>query len=107
MGSESEASGPVDVVQAQWEAFSDLVKRQQGSDTRGDGPIDAHTDAVDAHVAEAGAALDRIMKHDGRCVSLAAPGASPDDEILLLLLGQQMLRANHLVMGGELLQGLV
>ena len=47
------------------------------------------------------------MKHEGRCVSLAAPAASLDDEILLLLLGQQMLRANHLVMGGELLQGLV
>ena len=105
-GHEFEASGPVDVVQAQWEAFRDLVQRLHGGDTLGNGPIDAHIDAVGAHRAEASVALDRIMKHDGRCVSLAVPAASLDDEILLLLLGQQMLRANHLVMGGELLLGL-
>ena len=104
-GHEFEARGPVDVVQAQWAAFRDLVQRLHGGDTLGNGPIDAHTDAVGAHRAEARVALDRIMTRDGRCVSPAVRAASLDDKILLLLLAQQMLRANHLVMGGELLLG--
>ena len=103
---EFEASGPVDVVQAQWAAFRDLVERRDGINTPGNAHITAHQDDVNAHEVEMGVVMNRIMKRIGRVVSLAVSAASLNDEILLLLLGQQMLRANHLVMGGELLQGL-
>jgi hypothetical protein len=50
--------------------------------------------------------LPKIMRHEGRIVSLTARGQSLEDEILLVLLGQRKLRSNDSVSGGEILDGL-
>jgi hypothetical protein len=50
--------------------------------------------------------LDKIMKQDGRSVSLTARGASIEDEIMLVLLGQKTLRNNESVTGAEITSGL-
>jgi len=117
---EFEASGPVAVVQAQFEAFKILVQRLDGMDQQwGDAdrqphsgdvlrvqPVDARRDSVrEVHEAIRDT-LEAIMTRKGRIVSLKVPAASLEDEIALLLLGQQMLRANHMVMGGDLLEGM-
>ena len=95
---EFEAEGPADVVQAQFEAFQRLVtvqprQKPHEPDTAGEngGPEPA---------------LDKIMRHDSRIVSLTVGGESLEDEVLLLLLGQKQFRQNDSVTGGEILEGL-
>ena len=102
---EFEAEGPVTIVQAQFEAFRELVQRLPA---RAEPPTQTNAAPVAAPQAPAGADLDigRIMSQDGRLVSLTARGASVEDEILLVLLGQKVLRNNDSVTGGEVIDGL-
>jgi hypothetical protein len=50
--------------------------------------------------------LERILKNDGRIVSLTAPPDAVDDAALLILLGQRILRNNDSVTGNEIMSGL-
>ena len=103
---EFEATGPAERVQVQWEAFRDLI---QGLGITK--PIQApaeptQPDAPNLQAPTNGITLDKIMKLDGRIVSLTARGNSFEDELLLLLLGQKSLRNNDQVTGGEIIDGL-
>jgi hypothetical protein len=104
---EFEAEGPADVVQAQFAAWRDLVaaipaRPATPAPTLPDAPAVAEI-PVGPTVTDR---LDRITKQEGRVVSLTVRGASVEDEIMLVLYGQRMLRDNDSVTGAEVLDGL-
>jgi hypothetical protein len=102
---EFEAEGPTETVQAQFAAFRDLVANLPKPDlTPALTPNTPEPRTLRGDKSEL--MLDRIMKHDGRIVSLTARGATLEDEIMLLLLGQKNLRNNDSVTGGEIIDGL-
>lgn len=50
--------------------------------------------------------LEKIMRQEDRVVSLTVRAANAEDAILLLLLGQKMLRGNDAVKGNEVMSGI-
>ncbi len=100
---EFESEGPSEIVQAQFAGFKELI----GSLPQ---PVTPTTPAESPSQSETAngtaLSLDRIMKLDGRVVSLTARCASLEDEILLVLLGQKALRNNESVTGAEIMDGL-
>lgn len=97
---EFEAEGPADVVQAQFQAFRELVNATpHPPPAPGPSHQNNQRTAVDL-------ALDKIMRHDDRVVSLTVRGDSIEDEVLLVLLGQLRFRQNDSVTGSEILEGL-
>jgi len=101
---EFEAEGPTDVVQAQFAAWRELVMA-----TPAQAPLStpaATQSAPPGATPDGKPSLDKITKVDGRVVSLTARGTSLEDEILLVLFGQKVLRNNDSVTGAEVLDGL-
>lgn len=111
-GHEFEAEGPVQVVQAQFAAFKEMVAQLGAAPAV---PAMAHivtpaqADAARAESAQRDELqdnrLDKIMQLSNRVVSLTARPSSTEDAILLLLYGQKMLRQNDGVTGAEVVQG--
>jgi hypothetical protein len=91
---EFEAEGSNGVVLAELAAFKKLLVAQgkaippESEPTRP--PID----------------IEKIMRIDGRVVSLAVQRESVEDAVLLLLFGQRQLRNNNRVSGAEIMDGL-
>jgi hypothetical protein len=100
---EFEADGPTEIVQAQLAAFQALVSLA-GNVKAAATPTDNGSARARGDKTEL--MLDRIMKVDGRIVSLTARTGTLDTEILLILLGQKNLRNNESVTGSEVLDGL-
>lgn len=101
---EFEAEGPTEVVQAQFAAFRELVASLPAKTER---PlITPDPQPPPTQATKDGPDLDKITKVDGRVVSLTARGASVEDEILLVLFGQKVLRDNDSVTGSEVIDGL-
>lgn len=111
---EFDAEGPHDVVQAQFEAFQELIKASptpisvtvptepNGGSTTTEPP----TTLRDAdQVVESN--LNRIMKVEGRVVSLTARPQAVEDSALLLIYGQRMLRNNEAPTGSEIIDGAI
>jgi hypothetical protein len=98
---EFEAEGPTEVVQAQFAAFRDLVATIPKAQPSPPPPAPPPPAGDESELM-----LDRIMKKEGRIVSLTARAGSLEDEILLVLLGQKNLRDNESVTGGEIVDGL-
>lgn len=101
---EFEAEGPVDVVQSQFVSFKDLIAAA---------PAKPQVVTPEPEQAEKPAAnqlphlpLDKILKVDGRVVSLTAKCETVDEAVLLILLGQKEFRANQEVSGAEIMDGL-
>lgn len=107
---EFEAEGPVEVVQAQFAAFRELIeiapKLVQTTITTPPSVTTEPNQPQPEPTLKGELMLDKIMRQEGRVVSLTARGASLEDEILLLLLGQRKLRSSDSVSGGEILDGL-
>jgi hypothetical protein len=98
---EFEAEGPTDIVQAQFAAFRELVSNLPAR------PPENQVNKAAPNATKSGELmLDKIMKHDDRIVSLTARGESLDHEIMLVLLGQKVLRSNDSVTGAEIADGL-
>lgn len=112
---EFEAEGPVQVVQAQFAAFKELVAvlptmpppPMTSAPTATERPQmeSADTDRAPAK-PDVDAKLDKIMKLENRTVSLTARPDSPENAVLLMLYGQKILRANDAVTGAEVMQGI-
>ncbi len=104
---EFEATGPAEVVQAQFEAFKQLIAMAPAAPSAVVAPPNGGngmTPKLDPGVTDS--ALDKIMKVDNRIVSFTVPPKSAEDALLLLLYGQKVLRANEAVSGTEVVEGL-
>lgn len=96
---EFDAEGPVDVVQAQFAAFKELMQSAPA-------PKAPELPETKQNVVAGTPALERILKHDGRVVSLTAHVTNLAEAILLVLVGQKSLRGNDTITGGEIIDGL-
>ena len=101
---EFDAEGPVEVVQAQFEAFKELVSSAPAK-VKTPSP-DAEENANQTNGNSNQLNLDKIMRADGRIVSLTIGVDKVHDAILLVLLGQRRFRSNDTVTGAEVLDGL-
>lgn len=106
-GHELDAEGPVETVQAQFEAFSKLV-----SSLANKTPVSTTASQVQVPVPKENSSelphipIEKILHLSGRVVSLTAIPKSATDAALLIMLGQKDLRANVSVTGQEIGDGL-
>jgi hypothetical protein len=104
---EFEAEGPSDVVQRQFEAFKELIAstskpsnvsiQRQGNQ----GKTNQNADSIEAQTV-----LDKIMKVEGRVVSLTVKPRSESIAALLVLLGHKAYRGQDTVTASEMRDGL-
>jgi|SRR5579863_7574827 len=104
---EFDAEGPVDTVQAQYEAFLKAVCSGPGHNSglhkQNNSKVEETKDDPDGipHVA-----IEKILHLSGRVVSLTALPKSATDAALLIMLGQKDFRDNVTVTGQEIGDGL-
>ncbi len=98
------AEGPVEVVQAQFGAFKDLITAMPTKPQAA--PSQPNQEESVAANQPPHLPLERILKVDGRLVSLTAKCDTVDEAVLLILLGQKDFRANQEVTGAEIMDGL-
>lgn len=104
---EFDAEGPVETVQAQFEAFLKIVcavptQKQESLKSSSTETKENKNDVVgSAHVP-----IEKIMHLSGRVVSLTAIPKSATDAALLIMLGQKDFRENVSVTGQEIGDGL-
>lgn len=113
---EFEAEGDPQVVHEQFQAFKELIAMHPQT------PSVASPATYDVRIGGATSPplstppvqdtpfsvidFDKIARRDERVVSLTIRPASPSEAILLILLGQKILRGNDSVTGGEVISGL-
>jgi hypothetical protein len=101
---EFESEGPAEVVQRQYEAWQKLIAtapRQKD--------VTPATTTTQAKIEEGtvlAGELEKILRAEGRVISMTALPPTPEESALLLMLGQKTLRANESVTGSELMDGL-
>ncbi|MYB89839.1 MAG: hypothetical protein F4X93_07800 [Proteobacteria bacterium] len=100
-----EAEGNKETVQAQFEMFKELVLKVPSIKTPAETAPQAHNRQSD-QVSPPNEQLDKIMKVDGRIVSLTVAAETTDDAVMLLMYGQKIHRNNDSVTGSELMDGL-
>lgn len=107
-GHEFEATGPVEVVHEQFEMFKELVTK--GVTQTQKSPTDTPTgDTIRNQQAVPpidATELAKIMNVKERTISLTVRAESIEDSVLLIILGQRVLRNNELTTGGEIMDGL-
>jgi hypothetical protein len=104
---EFDAEGPVDTVQAQFEAFLKAVCVIPSQKPESLKPLVAEVEQKhDDTNGMPHLPIQRIMHLSGRVVSLTAIPKSATDAALLIMLGQRDLRANVTVTGQEIGDGL-
>jgi hypothetical protein len=108
---EFDAEGSDDSVREQFKAWQELVKlaaaapaappkkNEQTSDNQSPALLPKDTIVIDSN-------LQKIMRMEGRTVSLTAQLTSVHDALLILIYGQKMLRNNDAVTGAELIMGI-
>jgi hypothetical protein len=106
-GHEFEAEGPVDIVNAQFEAFRQLISTmpRTGAVSSGSEAVNSKQNQVDT-VGNKHLDIAKVMHVSGRIVSLTALPQSIEDAALLILLGHKDLRNNVAVTGQEVGDGL-
>src|SRR5438270_6304424 len=106
---EFEAEGPTEAVQRQFQAFKELIATAQTqiNPTSANPQIQEQSNEMQQQPKQNGSLnLDKIMRSDGRIISLTAQAGSAEDSVLLLMLGQKVYRNNETVTGNELMSGL-
>lgn len=104
---EFEAEGPPELVQAQFEAFRELIsKAPEKQEDKPPAVIVEPKQEEQVRVPMAHIPLERIMRANGRIVSLTALPSSTEDAALLIMLGHKDLRDNENVTGQEIGDGL-
>lgn len=101
---EFEAEGPVEVVQAQFALFKELIAATPQKPT--EHATEATTEEKNSAAQIPHQAIEKIMKAEGRVVSLTAKCDTVDEAVLLILLGQKEFRSNQEVTGSEIMDGL-
>jgi hypothetical protein len=101
---EFEAEGASEIVQAQFMAFRELLSMQDNKPAQNNTPIVAEVPIIP--ITSAHVPLEKIMRAQGRVVSLTAMPTSTDDAALLIMLGNKDLRNVDTVTGGEIGDGL-
>lgn len=97
---EFEADGPAEIVQKQLASFKELIAT--APNLQEPTPSKQHKAAENLpHLP-----LEKILKVDGRIVSLTAKCQTVEDAVLLVLLGQKENRNNQSVTGAEVIDGL-
>lgn len=97
---EFEAEGPVDVVNAQFEIFKELIKHPTDYKNKTESRL-----VVDSPITSN---LDRIFSlSNERVVFLSDTSKSANDAILLIIYGQKQCRNNEAATGGEIKAGLI
>ena len=102
---EFDAEGPGDIVQAQFAVFRELVEAAAKTPAPTPTVVTA-AESTPPSAKNGELMLDKIMRMEGRVVSLTARGSSLEQEIFLLMLGQRNLRNSDSVSGAEILDGL-
>lgn len=111
---EFEAEGDPQVVHEQFQAFRELIAAM-GNQTPAPPPVTLATSSPAAETPSSPATpegrveivqFDKIMREDGRIVSLTIRPPNADVAVLLLLYGQKMMRSNDSVSGAEIMDGL-
>lgn len=111
---EFDAEGDPAVVQAQFEAFKELVKMAGAAAalpppstfTRDEKPLTPAEQPTNQTPLDIDASLGKIMHVEDKIVSLTVPAATIDDAVMLVLYGQKILRSSDSVSGYEVMQGL-
>jgi hypothetical protein len=108
---EFEAEGPVEIVQAQFDAFKELVttappKVITPTPREPEKPHDESGTPQNGNGDAAQLNLDSIMRVSGRVISLTVRAASIPDAALLVMLGQRHFRGTENVTGAQILDGL-
>jgi hypothetical protein len=101
---EFEAEGSEEAVQRQFEMWKDLIAtapRQKDAT-----PVNDPNQEKNLENTDLPRALEKIMRADGRIVSLTAPPELAPEAALLILLGQRQLRSNEAVTGNEMMEGM-
>lgn len=101
---EFEAEGSSEIVQAQFQTFRELLSTIGNSAPAVEIAKPADPPPIQPNTAHV--QLERIMRSQGRIVSLTAMPGSTDDAALLIVLGNRDLRNNETVTGGEIGDGL-
>jgi len=97
---EFEAEGSAESIERQLETFKRLVAPEPEPRPAAEIMKQPETDKAAAPVE-----LERIMRIQGRTVSLSV-STKLEDAVLLMILGQRQFRQNHIVSGGEVMRGL-
>jgi hypothetical protein len=103
---EFEAEGPPEAVQSQFQAFKELIASIPPTTTIAEYTNLTQNKTALAAVSGDTLSLEKIMRIDGRIVSLTARPSTLEDTILLVLLGQRQFRSNDSVTGSEITDGL-
>src|ERR1700691_1148055 len=92
---EFEAEGPTSVIQAQFEAFKELIAGGNLNYADSNKSVTAQAITSNGNNAyETSLNLDKITRIDERIVSLTARPETIEDAALVILLGQRTLRSN-------------
>jgi hypothetical protein len=100
---EFDAEGPKEMVQAQFEAFKELISLAPAKDEK---PRSENEKPSGNGSGVGQLNLDKIMRVDGRIVSLTVRAADVREAVLLIMLGQRQFRNVEQMTGAELLDGL-
>lgn len=108
---EFEAEGTTEAVQQQFESFKELVARASSipsPDPEQSASLPPINPVVNGAplTPKAELLLSKIMRVDGRVVSLTVPARGLEETVLLILFGQRVLRQNDSVTGAELMDGI-
>ncbi|MGH9502475.1 MAG: hypothetical protein ACRD20_06460 [Terriglobales bacterium] len=103
---EFEAEGQQEAVQSQFKAFKELIASLPAPQVHIPTTAVAQTPTALSTVGGEAPNLDKIMRIEGRVISLTARPSALDDVLLLLLLGQRQYRSNDSVTGSEVVDGL-
>jgi hypothetical protein len=106
---EFDAEGPIDTVNQMFADFKELVKTATAQTQKSPAmtPVLATIPNEFNDVPIGVTELSKIMKIDGRVVSLTVRPKSIEDAVLLLIYGQRVLQEKELTTGGELMDGLL
>ncbi len=103
---EFDGEGPAEIVQYNFDAWMEVVKssligKEKPPPEKDDKGSPASQLEKLPHLP-----IEKILKSEGRVVSLTAKAETVDEAVLLILLGQKDLRNNQEVTGSEIMDGL-